>query len=41
MHKRYSLYVKLPNNYFEFKTGTDEEFIKVREKMIKAGYLEE
>jgi len=41
VHKRYSLYVKLPNNYFEFKTGTDEEFIKVREKMIKAGYLEE
>ena len=40
VHKRFSLYVKLPDNYFEFKTGTDEEFVKVREKMIKAGYLE-
>ena len=41
VHKRFGLSVYMPDNYFKFETGTDEELEKAREKMIKAGYLEE
>ena len=41
VHKRYGLFVYLPGNYFTFQSGTDEEYEKMREKMIKAGFLEE
>lgn len=39
VHKRFALSVYLPDNYFRFETGTEEEFEKAREKMVKAGYL--
>lgn len=40
VHKRFGLYVYLPGNYFKFEKGTDEEYDQMREKMVKAGYLE-
>ena len=41
VHKRFGLYVYLPGNYFKFETGTEEEYDQMKEKMIKAGFLEE
>ena len=41
VHKRYGLFVYLPGNYFTFQTGTEEEYEQMKEKMIKAGFLEE
>ena len=40
VHKRFGLYVYLPGNYFKFETGTEEEYDQMKEKMIKAGFLE-
>ena len=41
VHKRFGLYVYLPGNYFKFETGTEEEYDQMKEKMVKAGFLEE
>ena len=40
VHKRFSLWVTLPNNYFVFKDGSEEEYLKVREKLVNAGILD-
>ena len=41
VHKRFGLYVYLPGNYFKFETGTEEEYDQMKEKIIKAGFLDE